>query len=315
MADFDSSLPIRTQVPGDVVVGICDATVPSQQIAINASGQVLALDGSDGSVTGGTVAGFSSLAGGQYNTVLPTLTDTQQAAFQLDSSGHLLVSATITFPYDENYGAVGASTLRTAAQIGNATGAADFDVGAIGAQTLRTAAEISNASGLADFDAGATGAQTLRTVSNQGAPNSAANAWPMVVTSGGSVNGPTNPLYVTDSDVTGTSVNSYKDASAIAAGASDSHDYTVTAGKTLYLSQVEASSSGKAKMILQVETGVATGVFNPYFAQFNSSASPSMSIHLEAPIPVAAGVRVRVVMSNRDLLAEDLYSTISGSEI
>ncbi len=45
--------------------------------------------------------------------------------------------AGITLGYDENYGTVGATTLRTAAQIGNATGAADFGAGAAGAQTLR----------------------------------------------------------------------------------------------------------------------------------------------------------------------------------
>lgn len=39
---------------------------------------------------------------------------------------------------DTNYGAVGANTLRTAAQIGNATGAAAFGAGNSSAQTLRT---------------------------------------------------------------------------------------------------------------------------------------------------------------------------------
>lgn len=41
---------------------------------------------------------------------------------------------------DTNYGAAGASTLRAAAQVGNATGAADFGAGAAGAQTLRVVA-------------------------------------------------------------------------------------------------------------------------------------------------------------------------------
>jgi hypothetical protein len=40
---------------------------------------------------------------------------------------------------DTNYGVVGSNTLRSAAQIGNATGQADFNVGTISAQTLRTA--------------------------------------------------------------------------------------------------------------------------------------------------------------------------------
>lgn len=47
---------------------------------------------------------------------------------------------TVGLSEDHNYGAVGATTLRTAAQIGNATGAADFNNGATGAQTLRVVA-------------------------------------------------------------------------------------------------------------------------------------------------------------------------------
>ncbi len=44
----------------------------------------------------------------------------------------------VSFTNDTNYGVVGATTLRSAAQIGNATGAADFGAGAVGAQVLRT---------------------------------------------------------------------------------------------------------------------------------------------------------------------------------
>jgi hypothetical protein len=50
---------------------------------------------------------------------------------------------------DTNYGTVGASTLRTAAQIGNATGAASFGAGATGAQTLRTASNLYDGAGTA----------------------------------------------------------------------------------------------------------------------------------------------------------------------
>lgn len=40
MADFDSSLPIRTQEAGDVISKICDATVESQQLKVNADGSI-----------------------------------------------------------------------------------------------------------------------------------------------------------------------------------------------------------------------------------------------------------------------------------
>lgn len=48
-------------------------------------------DLSDGPVVPGTVAANSSLAGGQYNTALPTLTAAQQSAIQLDASGRLII--------------------------------------------------------------------------------------------------------------------------------------------------------------------------------------------------------------------------------
>ena len=47
---------------------------------------------------------------------------------------------------------------------------------------IRTASQIGNVTGAADFAAGATTTQTLRTTSNQGTPNTAANAWPLKIT-------------------------------------------------------------------------------------------------------------------------------------
>jgi hypothetical protein len=293
----------------DVGIDVAGVQIDPRQIrALTAADVVTAQQGTspwvtkdqaDGPVTPGTVASFSGLIGGQYNATLPTLTDTQQSAIQVDSRGRLLVeSASLD---DHNYGTVGANTLRTAAQIGNATGAADFNYGTAGAQTLRVAAQIGNATGAADFNNGATGAQTLRVAAN--------------LAVGGANVSVTNPVPVTLDTVSGTSVNDYKRAVAIAVGATDNHDYTVTAGKTLYFDQIEASASGKAKMEVEIETGVATNVFNTFFVQFNSTSTPIMSLILSNPITVAAGVRVRVVLTNKDVAAEDMYSTISGKEL
>ncbi len=59
----------------------------------------------------------------------------------------------------------------------------DTNYGVVGAETLRTAAQIGNATGPADFDAGATGAQTLRVEANQGAPG--VGAWPVLAAQAG----------------------------------------------------------------------------------------------------------------------------------
>jgi hypothetical protein len=280
--------------------------------SVNASGQLSTTNTSLGSPTGGTAGTQSALAGGIYDSTPPTLTNGQQSALQLDANGRLLVDAAVVFPYDENWGTVGATTLRTAAEIGNATGAADFNWGTVGAQTLRVAAEVGNAAGAADFGAGATDAQTLRTVANQGAPNTAANAWPITITAGGNPNSSTNPVYVSVDTVPGTTVDDFKQAVAIAINASDNHLYTVPAGKSFYFDQVIAAASGLAKMLIAVETGVATNVFTTICVQFNSTADASMDVTFASPIVVATGVRVEVTMTNLDKGAQDLYSTICG---
>lgn len=130
---------------------------------------------------------------------------------------------------------------------------------------------------------------------------------------GGSAVSATNPLPVYLQDG-GTSVNNYNTASAIAAAATSNHDYTVTTAKTLHLSQFHASASGKLKIECQIETGAATGIFNTIFVGFNSTSSPNIDITLSAETQVAAGVRVRIIRTNLDLAAQDVYSTTSGHE-
>ncbi len=116
--------------------------------------------------------------------VAPTAADTfdilRQKAPVLGGDGSLGVS----FTNDTNYGAVGATTLRTASQVGNATGAADFGSGAAGAQTLRTvlatrheaaatpvATRPGNGTAFAAFGAGANAADVPRTTPATDAPH------------------------------------------------------------------------------------------------------------------------------------------------
>jgi hypothetical protein len=69
---------------------------------------------------------------------VPVAIASNQSAIPVTQSGSW-TSSISNFPttVDTNYGTVGASTLRTASQIGNATGAAAFGAGVTGAQVLR----------------------------------------------------------------------------------------------------------------------------------------------------------------------------------
>lgn len=232
-------------------------------------------DQSDGPVAPGAAAAFSALIGGQYNSALPTLTNGQQAAAQMDANGRILVLSTSAD--DHNYGTVGASTQRTAAQVGNASGAADFNNGATGAQTLRVAANLAVA----------------------GANVSATNPVPVAISAA--------PL--------GTPVNDYNTASAIAAGSSSNHDYAITASKTFQGKKIWASASGLMKIEVQVSPdGTA---FSTKWVGFNSTSSPCIDIDLDQMLFLdsGAGSKIRVIRTNLDKKAMDVYSTISGLEV
>lgn len=124
-----------------------------------------------------------------------------------------------------------------------------------------------------------------------------------------------NPLPVTSVDSEGDEINDYNTGASVAAGGTSNHDYTVTAAKTLKLTQIWAAASGKMKIEVQIETAAASGVFNTRFVGFNSTANPNIPISLREAITVATGVRVRIIRTNNDNQAQDLYSTISGHEI
>jgi hypothetical protein len=124
-----------------------------------------------------------------------------------------------------------------------------------------------------------------------------------------------NPLPITSVDSEGTEINDYNTSASLASGGTNNHDYTVTALKTLKLSRVWASASSKLKIEVQIETGAGTGVFATRFVGFNSTANPNILIPIDENVSVGAGVRVRVIRTNKDNQAQDVYSTISGHEV
>lgn len=122
-----------------------------------------------------------------------------------------------------------------------------------------------------------------------------------------------NPLPVTLADAEGEEVNDYNTASAVAAAAVSNHTYTAAAD--MKLSQIHAAASGKMKVEVQVETGVASGTYETKFVRFNSTASPNIIIDIKENIDVGSGVRVQVIRTNLDNQPQDVYSTICGHEI
>lgn len=126
----------------------------------------------------------------------------------------------------------------------------------------------------------------------------------------------TNPLPVQlTSAIIGSEVNDYNTAAAVASGASSNHDYPVTASKTFRARKFWATCSGRMKAEVQISTNGTT--FVSKWVGFNSTACPNISIDLDfvSISDVGTGAIVRIIRTNLDKAADDLYSTISGTEV
>lgn len=357
MADIASELPIRTQLPGqvnydDVIMKIGDATNPStQQTVVDIHGSLASvIKDAAGNAIGdqnlsstwwfqtvgpelassapGTASAFAALVAGKHSSTLPTLADGQQAALQVDANGRLWSNVTnLPTTVDTNWGAVGASTIRVAAEVGNAAGSADFNFGASSAQTLRVAALLGNATGVIDYNYGAVSAQTVRVASQIGNAagaadynNGATSAQTLRVAANLAVAGANvsalNPVPVVIAAATiGTNVNNYNTAAAVAAGAVSNHIYTITASKTWQGKKIWAAASGLMKIEVRISPDGST--YSTLWVGFNSTAEPNIPIDLDQLVFLESGTgaTVEVIRTNLDKKPMDVYSTISGVEI
>lgn len=395
MADFNSSLPVRTQTNGDVAVKVVDGTTPSQALAIDSSGKVtVKLDDAAGvGITStaistkqaldvniaNTISSLIGVAdestftygsslqqpfGGVYSTAITPLTSGQSGAISLTANRDVRVNlrssagvelgnsaATKLFVQStdgtnsQSFTAAGEAKvdLTTALFFGSVTGGtagtqsglsggvyntaaltlttgqqAALQLTVAGALKVDATATVQPVSGTITANQGTAGAspwaQNLTQIS--GASPSATNALPTQLSTAGAFVSASNPLpVIIDPMGAGTPKNLYTDSAAVAVGATATQSSTAAGTLGLYVQQVLVSASGKFKAIVQIETGVATGVFNIIFAAFNSTASPTFKISLPNNTLVATGARIQVLMTNNDLAAQDLYSTISGFQI
>ena len=300
MSDYNSSLPVRTETNGDVVAQLCDATVTSQKLAIDAAGKLAA-----------------KLSDGAGNAVTSQVNGSQQAldvgvnvaGVQIDPRQvRALTAADVV---TANQGTKGLITNAWPVQPTDGTNSASY-----------TAAGEAKVSVTQPLPAGtnAIGKVDIRDGSGNALTSSAAGGTrPLDVAmrdSSGNLYTSTNPFPVAvSSDNAGDEINNYNTVANVASNATSNHDYTVTALKTLLLTQIEASAAVKMKIEVQIETAAGSGIFNTKFVQFSSTAETNMSIVLKSPISVVAGAKVRIIRTNLDKSQSDVYSTICGQEV
>jgi hypothetical protein len=318
MSDFNSSLPIRTEGDGDVVVKIADATVPSQQLAVNPDGSVNITDNSGSLTVDAVDLDIRDLDSAQDSVeVLQATHDSLNANANLqvgdadvdnanpvpvsDAGGSLTVDATdldirnLVFATDKvdvsgstNIG-LDAATLAALESITVQNGAG------------ASAVNIQDGGNSITVDATDLDIRDLTHVSDSVKIGDGTDF--LAVNSDGSIN-------VVPLEDAGTETVDYNTASALAGAATSNHDLLFASASKLY--QVLASASGKLKITVQIETGSATGVFNTVAVGFNSTANPNIDLRLAKYAAIPLGARVRVIRQNNDNQAQDVYSTIVG---
>lgn len=141
-----------------------------------------------------------------------------------------------------------------------------------------------------------------------------ANALP--VSKDNSANSETNPIFVqtVNTAVSGEEVHDYDTASAVAADGTSNHDYTV-AGTTFFLKSVVFSGSGSVKA--EIQTGPLASLATVAVGFLNGRQGDTQQIFFDPPVevPVTSTGTVRVIRTNRQGSATDVYSTIIGYDV
>ena len=127
----------------------------------------------------------------------------------------------------------------------------------------------------------------------------------LLVNTDGSIN-----VMIVTSTITGE-VHDYNTASAIAADATSNHDYTVV-NTTFLLKSVVISGSGNIKA--EIQTGPLASLVTKAVVFLNGRQGDMKQVFFDPAIevPVTSTGTVRVIRTNRQGAATDLYSTIQG---
>lgn len=105
-----------------------------------------------------------------------------------------------------------------------------------------------------------------------------------------------------------TNVFDYNTASSIASNATSTHTYTP--GSTVFLSQISASASGKMKVEIQYGT---TGAETTRMVKFTTPGGGLSAVWtLPEPLSVTAAQSIKIIRTNMDNQAQDVYSTVEA---
>jgi len=157
---------------------------------------------------------------------------------------------------------------------------------------------------------------TVSATGNAGVNISEQTLTALAISKDNAANSDTNPIYVQEigATVIGIEVLDYDTAAAVASDTASNHDYTVSATKTLKVQRCQGSASGETK--IEIQAG-PIGSLVTQAVLFTNAADLNWSFDFKGllEIPDTSTGTLRIIRTNRENQAMDLYSTVIGTEV
>jgi len=284
MADYNSSLPVRTEADADerLQSKLIDFTTPTQGATIDTDGNLhVELHGNDPSAVDKVVK-LSELGSISVDGIYDASNNTEPSSAGLVAQERN--AAADASRQNQQVTAVRGSTATTVVSMDTALHDSDGE-----AITPTNPLDINLAT--------STGSMDVNIFDSEGDAFSLSNPLPVTVTS----------------STPGEGHIEYETSAAVAKDATTTHSYTVPVGKSFRLTRIQSSASGKLKV--EVKAG-ASGSTTTRFVGFSSTANPNVWFNIDAEaLELATGEVIEVIITNRDNQAQDVYSSIVGELI
>jgi hypothetical protein len=136
------------------------------------------------------------------------------------------------------------------------------------------------------------------------------------VSGNSSANTETNPIFVKNVEtvLSGEEVHDYDTAAAVASDATSNHDYAV-AGTTFMLTSVIVSGSGNIKFEIQTGPVASLATVAVGFLTGRQGDTKQINFSPAVEVPATSTGTIRVIRTNRQGSATDVYSTIIGNDV
>ena len=120
-------------------------------------------------------------------------------------------------------------------------------------------------------------------------------------------------FYQVNTVTSGSEIHDYDTSADIASDASDNHDYTAS-NTTFFLKSVIVAGSGNIKA--EIQTGPLASLATDAVVFLNGKEGDTQQVFFDPAIEVTGtSPTVRVIRTNRQGSATDVYSTIIGNDV